>query len=425
MPDKKQTALAGGLPMPVDKSLDNREVRPAGSTQNTNPDPAQFQPNQYQNVSTGLMSDAPKMNWEPEEFKPISYQGTQGRTEFSYDPRKESMVAHHMDKLLDPKSALMRRAAAQSQGFMAQRGLQSSSIANGNAMATMIDKALPIASQDASTYGTADQTGWQHGFTAEQNNLDRSHQASMLNAQAQIQQQMQNQQMAFQAELNQLQHLQSLGMLDAQGAQRMQELNAQQQFQFDQNTLDRDHRTDLQSREAQLTQDRDKMLQGFQERNLDQAFLRDLEMKQVDFQRQDEMFEKQLNAASAEQYRNASASAYNNYLAQLSLVMSNPEMTPEQQTHAANRLRTEFNAMRKDLQLVYGFSGSGSSDGDASGGGPGIDPNGPGGRGDGGLMAGGTPTLQPGTPTPINPEWRAPYGGPAVMPRDRHTLNER
>jgi len=286
----------------------------------------------------------------------------------------------------------------------------------------MIDRALPIAQQDAQTYGNAQQLGWQQGFQADQNNLAREQDALMFDKQGNLQTQLQNNQFSFentqqnanrtmQAEMQQLQYLQSLGLLDAQGAQRMQELNAQQGFQAGENQANRQMQAELadlqygqqmglldaqgqqrfqelqeqqrfnaamqdlqyrqqmgvldyqgqqqlqqMERSAQLNQQRDVLLQRFNDMNMDKSFLQNLQLTQMQFQQQDSMFEKQVSAQAAMDYRNAVSTGYNYYLEQVAAVYGNPNMTPEQQAAGVEKLGQLFEQQRLQLQAIYGFS---------------------------------------------------------------------
>lgn len=129
---------------------------------------------------------------KPTEDKSNNYTGAQDTASYQYDPRDESLVQNQITGLLDPNSAMMRKAVAQAQGYNASRGLQSSSLGSEVALSSMIDKALPIAQQDANTYATADQTGWQNQFNSNQTNLSRSHDAMMLDKQTSLQEQRDN-----------------------------------------------------------------------------------------------------------------------------------------------------------------------------------------------------------------------------------------
>lgn len=265
----------------------------------------------------------PQTTYDPIEYNKDGYEGVKGEDQYNYDPRDESLVQNQITGLLDPNSALMRKAIAQAQNYSASRGLQSSSIGSETALSSMIDKALPIAQQDASTYANADQTGWQQSFTAEQNNLNRQQQA----------------------ELQELQYKQSLGMLDAQGAQRMQELNAQQEFNL--GTLDR---------QAEIQQKRDELMNQFEVGKMDKTYLQDLEKTKLTWEKADADFAKNLNANTKLQYQNATADAYNRYLEQVALVFNNPNMTPAQQNAGVSYLKNMFESQRQQMQIIYGVA---------------------------------------------------------------------
>lgn len=407
----------------------------AGQYQNVNPGTSptmtvptsSYTPSSYQNVTDGLAANAPTanvptINWTPKEFIDHGYTAEQTKEVFRYDPRAESMVQNQLTGLLDPNSDLMRRAIANANAYSAGRGLQSSSIATGAAQAAMIDRALPIAQQDADTNRQTDQIGWNQSFTAEQNNADRRQQLTAINAQGSVNNQLQNNQLSFQqasqqaqmqmqAEMQELQYLQSLGLLDAQGAQRMQELNAQQGFQAGESqanrqmqaeladlqyrqqmglldaqgqqrfqelqeqqrfqgamqdlqyrqsigTLDYQGQQQLQQmeRSAQLNQQRDVLLQRFNDMNMDKSFLQNLQLTQMQYQQQDSMFEKQVSAQAAADYRNAVSTGYNYYLEQVAAVYGNSNMTPEQQEAGVAKLGQLFEQQRLQLQAIYGFA---------------------------------------------------------------------
>lgn len=217
--------------------------------------------NQYKSVSQNAgpapTATAIQSSFTPGSFQKDGYTGIQGNTNFSYTPGAESLVENRVAGLLEPNNAIMRKAAAEAAQYAASRGLQSSSIGSEVALSTMVDKALPIAQQDANTYNQAQQLGWQQSYQSAENNLGRTHDASMADKQGQYQTNLQNTQLAAQAaesnanraqqvELAQLQYKQSLGLLDAQGAQRMQELNAQQSFAAAESNANRGTQAELQ-----------------------------------------------------------------------------------------------------------------------------------------------------------------------------------
>jgi hypothetical protein len=141
-------------------------------------------------------------------------------------------------------------------------------------------------------------------------------------------------QQKFNAAMQDLQYRQQLGTLDFQGQQQLQQME----------------------RSAQLNQQRDRLLQQFQNSNMDKQFLQQLEFSQLQWQRDDAVFAKNIDANAQAQYRATSAEAYNSYLEQVSAVYSNPNMTPQQHANAALTLKTQFDANLKALQAIFQFS---------------------------------------------------------------------
>ena len=129
-------------------------------------------------------------------------------------------VQGQVDSILSKDSPLMQRARTLATQQMAQRGLVNSSMAAGAGTAAMIDRATPIAAQDANTYSQASQDnmnamntsgqfnageinrfGLQTGqqkFQGEQSALDRNLQTNLTNTNIQASKDQQNNQQAFQ-----------------------------------------------------------------------------------------------------------------------------------------------------------------------------------------------------------------------------------
>lgn len=114
-------------------------------------------------------------------------------------------VQGQVDSILAKDSPLMQRARTLATQQMAQRGLVNSSMAQGAGVAAMVDRATPIAAQDANTFnqvaqdnmnalnqsgqfnaGEINRFGLQTGqqnFQATQANLDRAQQANLQTSQ--------------------------------------------------------------------------------------------------------------------------------------------------------------------------------------------------------------------------------------------------
>lgn len=284
----------------------------------------------------------PQTTYDPIEYNKDGYEGVKGQEQYNYDPRDESLVQNQITGLLDPNSALMRKAIAQAQNYSASRGLQSSSIGSETALSSMIDKALPIAQQDAGVYANADQAGWQNSFNAQQNNLSREHDASMFDKQGQLQVDLQNNQYGFQN--------------NQSNADRQQQFEMQQK-QYDQSigTLEK---------QAEIQQKRDELMNQFESMKMDKAYLQDLEKTKLTWEKESADFAKNLDANTRLQYQNASADSYNRYLEQVALVYSNPNMTPEQQTKGVETLEEMFITQENQLKIIYGIIEPPTSDED-------------------------------------------------------------
>lgn len=368
------------------------------------PTAAQYQ-SVAQNAGPAPTATTIQSSFTPGSFQKDGYTGVQGNTNFSYKPGAESLVENRVAGLLDPNNPLMRKAQAEAAQYAASRGLQSSSIGSEVALSAMIDKAMPIATQDANTFNQAQQLGWQQSWQSGENNLGRTHDASMADKQGLYQTNLQNTQLAAQAaennanraqqvELAQLQYKQSLGLLDAQGAQRMQELNAQQQFQSAENNASRQMQAELQQlqykqslgqldaqgqqrmqelnaqvqsnahqqeRAATLQTQRDKLLQDMSNQTLDKQYLQQLQMTKVQYEQQDKLFAANLEATKGAEYRNAVSTAYNEYLRQVGAVWADPNMTAEQKKAGADYLQSQLDAQRKSLETLYEIIGKPAS----------------------------------------------------------------
>lgn len=174
------------------------------------------------------------------------------------DPATQT-VAGQVDSILASDSPLMQRARTLATQQMAQRGLVNSSMAEGAGVAAMMDRALPMAQQDANTYnavasdnmaarnqaglfnsGAQNQFSLQSGaqkFTASQADLDRAQQTALADKNIQAQQQLQLSQQGFQA-----------GQASLDRTQQATLQSAQFNFTAAQSALDRAQQTYLQDK---------------------------------------------------------------------------------------------------------------------------------------------------------------------------------
>ena len=270
-------------------------------------------------------------------------------------PSNDAMVENRIGGLLDPNNPLMKKAVAQSQQFAAKRGLQSSSIANESALSSMIDKAQGIASQDANTIAQferdnagrthesgmqSNQQSWQSG----ENALGRDHDMSVIDKNntnqtglLQMQQQFQSGENAlsrdFQQKMQDLQYQQQLGVLDVQGKQQLQQME----------------------RNAQLTTERDSILQKYQKELNTQQNQQQLSVLDKELNARKDLLKTELDAKTYSEYNNAISNGYNNMLAQMGAIYSNPEMTPQQQAAGVAKITEMFKSQQAQLETLYGL----------------------------------------------------------------------
>jgi hypothetical protein len=155
------------------------------------------------NTSTAQSQTPPP----PPAATPATYTPTQRTVD-----RPTETAQGQIESILSKDSPLMQRARALAKQGMAQRGLVNSSMSQGAGVAAMIDRATPIAAQDAQTFSqtaqanmdaanqagqfntgetnrfglqrndqtfTASENATQRNFTAAQNQLDRDQQIAI------------------------------------------------------------------------------------------------------------------------------------------------------------------------------------------------------------------------------------------------------
>lgn len=184
-------------------------------------------------------------------------------------------VAGQVDSILAKDSPLMQRARTLATQGMAQRGLVNSSMAQGAGTAAMIDKATPIASQDAATYNSV-----------ASENMAAKNNAGQFNAAAQNQFGLQGAQQQFdnsQAEKNRsFTTLERLGSQDFAAAQT----KAQQDFTAAQAVLERAQQTAMADKSIKAQSDLQIAQQNFTSAQaaLDRTQQTAIQKNQLDFQ---------------------------------------------------------------------------------------------------------------------------------------------
>jgi len=283
------------------------------------------------------------VDFQGNDYVSDGYTGVQGDSNYSYDPNDKSLVQNQLTGLLDPNSDIMKKAIASAQAYSAARGLQSSSIGNEAALSSMIDKALPIAQQDATTYNQAQTLGWNNNFTSDQSNLTREHDASMSDKQADINNQVQNNQMEWQSDEKVADRQFQTQLADLQYKQQLGTLDKQQELQLVQ-----------MEKTASIQTERDAILNKYQvELNNLQNDQRWQELTaQIDSQF--ELRKMELSHDMQTQYGNSIGDATNAALNAIGLAMNNPSMTKEQQSAAVSEIMNSLNMQTNMLGILYG-----------------------------------------------------------------------
>lgn len=149
--------------------------------------------------------------------------------------------AGQLDQILDSNSPLMQRAAIQGQQYANARGLLNSSMASEAAQGAMIDRATPLAQQDAQTY-----------FQNSQANADRQQQEYMANLNYQNQRGLSEQQYGFQRGLNEQGYGFDMGRMQQQFNNEMQRMGYA--YELDQRNVPQNYAANISAQTLQNVQ---------------------------------------------------------------------------------------------------------------------------------------------------------------------------
>lgn len=101
--------------------------------------------------------NSPMMAAADFDFTKEASKAGSGMTATAWTPSDNAMASHQLSKLLASDSKLMTQARGNAQAAAARRGLLNSSIAAEAGEAAAIQSALPIAQQDAGTWGRSEE----------------------------------------------------------------------------------------------------------------------------------------------------------------------------------------------------------------------------------------------------------------------------
>ena len=283
------------------------------------------------------------------------------------------MSAEHLNKITSQDSANMRRASQQGMLSAASRGLQNSSIAAGAAQGAMVDRATPLAQQDAATY-----------YSNMRANVDASNRAREVSAQLKAQAELQNAAIAGQFGMQAAEMATQVSMANAEAENRMQMLQAELDTAISQGNADAQNRINQQMAEieaqisqrnaeletsvsqsnaAEVNQTNRLVLQGNQ--NLNLQFLTGEQQQQLtDLQGQWQNLISQNTAA---------AGIHEQMINSIGTMMSNPNLDTKRVTEYVRLLTNEFGGQMQFINSIedMNFGGGGTGGGGTGGGGTG------------------------------------------------------
>jgi len=162
-------------------------------------------------------------------------------------------TAGQLGSILSKDSQLMQLARTQASQGMAARGLVNSSMSQGAGVAAMLEKAVPIANADATTYSNRALANQQAINTGGQFNANAQNQFGLQTGAQQFTAQQTQLTQNFQAAQTQLDRAQQTALADKSiGAQQALQ-TAQQNFDSAQSALNRGQQTALQESQQQFT----------------------------------------------------------------------------------------------------------------------------------------------------------------------------
>jgi hypothetical protein len=342
-------------------------------------DTQQSSPGSAQAQSTGSAAT----NYQ--QFNPVpDLQFQTYNAQMSQIDRPTETVAGQIDSILAKDSPLMQRARTLATQQMAQRGLVNSSMAQGAGVAAMVDRATPIAQQDADTFSkralfnteatnqanqfnvgegnklfmfgqdVAARFGLQRDqqqFTAEENRMDRSLQTALQERKISADQAMQLKDIASREGIaaadRALQQTMQANQFNFQGQQSALD----RQFQGQENSLQREmqmrvaqlQESGATSRQAQEIASREALAR-LEQQGINNRFDKEIAMKSAQFNAEqinrerlqimenDAAMERlglQLKSQERQVATNFAASISNTTMAGINAVMADPNMSPE------------------------------------------------------------------------------------------------
>lgn len=296
----------------------------------------------------------------PNTFNTQTYTAQQSKV----DPKTET-ASGQVDSILAKDSPLMQRARTIATQGMAQRGLVNSSMAQGAGTAAMIDRATPIAQQDAATYSNRALANLEAANTANQFNVGQNNQFFQQASQQEFQgsqAQIDRAQQAF-IQDDQQSFLTSQSALDR--TQQKDILKVQQDFQTAQAILDRAQQTALADKSAKAQMDLQSAQQNFQTAQSaldrtqqlkvqdDQQAFQEAQSK-LDRQQQIDLQTMQIKANQAQIPANFAATVSNTATTGINAILGDGALTADQKKAAINNVVNYANAQVDWAAKFYG-----------------------------------------------------------------------
>jgi hypothetical protein len=325
------------------------QVQNPFDTQQPNPTNQNIQGGNTQPMDTGNASNTGFQQFNPTpNVQPQTYTAQTSQV----NAPTETMQGQ-VSSILSQDNPLMQRARSLATQQMNQRGLVNSSMAQGAGVAAMVDRALPIAQQDAQTYSQRALVNQDATNQANQFNVGQTNQMFQFGQDVASRYGLQSGQQQFQAEQAGLDR-----------SQQMNVLNVQQSFQERMTALEQSGMDFRQAREIASRE----MLTRLEQAGVDNRFDRELALKSemfnidqlnqerrqiVDNDAQLQRLGLQINAQNQQIPTNFAAGISNTTMMGVNAVMSDPNMSAAAKQTAINNLVNYANAQISWAEKFY------------------------------------------------------------------------
>jgi hypothetical protein len=307
-------------------------------------------PSQTQTMDSGQLAGGAFQVYNP--VRGLAPQTYVGQTREVNAPTETA--AGQIDSILAKDSPLMQRARTLATQQMAQRGLVNSSMAAGAGTAAMIDRATPLAQQDAQTYSNRAMYNNDVGNQAAQFNVSQQNDMFKFGQDIASRYGLQNEAQRFQTG-------ERLGAQDFQAGQNMIQLNFNERMAVLQESgLDFRQARDIASREAIFKLEQAGITNRFDQElalksnmfNIEQINADRRQILQNEFELQ--KLGIQLNAARQDIPTAFAANISNTTMQGVNAILADGNLTPEAKKAAIDNLVKYANAQISWASTFYG-----------------------------------------------------------------------